>query len=76
MTQTPEDFTPEAADGELVHWMAPGRSAVGPAAISTAAVAAFALGIAAAFGALAALRYLAPRREGLPPWSWRRGPLH
>lgn len=76
MTQTPEEFTPEASDGDLVHWMAPGRSALGPAAFSTAAVAAFALGVAAAFGALAALKYLAPRREGLPPWSWRRGPLH
>lgn len=71
-----EGYAPESPPGELVHWMEPGRGALGPAGLSTAAVAAFALGVAAAFGALAAFRYLAPRREGLPPWSWRRGPLH
>lgn len=76
MTLPTEDFAPEAPTGELVHWMEPGRMKLGAAGVSTAAVAAFALGIAAAFGALAAFRYLAPRREGLPPWKWRRGALH
>jgi hypothetical protein len=76
MTLPTEDFTPEAPSGELVHWMEPHRTQLGTAGVSTAALAAFALGIAAAFGALAAFRYLAPRREGLPPWKWRRGALH
>jgi len=80
MTLHTEDYTldhaSEPARAELVQWMEPGRLSLGTAGVSTAAVAAFALGAAAAFGALAAFRYLAPRREGLPPWSWRRGPLH
>lgn len=76
MTLPTEEFTPEEPSGALVQWMEPGRTHLGPAGVSTAAAGAFALGIAAAFGALAVFRYLAPRREGLPPWSWRRGPLH
>ena len=71
-----EEYAPEESSGELVHWMAPGQLRIGPAALSATAVAAFALGVAAAFGALAAYRWLAPRREGLPPWRWGRGPLH
>ena len=27
-------------------------------------------------GAFLLWRYMAPRREGLPPWRWGRGPLH
>ena len=76
MTLPTQDFTPEAPSGELVHWMTPGRLTLGTAGVSTTVVAAFALGVAAAFGALAAFRYLAPRRDGLPPWKWRRGALH
>ena len=76
MTLHTEEFTPEPPRGELVHWMEPGRTTLGTAGLSTAAAAAFALGVAAAFGALSVFKYLAPRREGLPPWSWRRGPLH
>lgn len=76
MTLPTEEFTPEQPSGDLVHWMEPGRLQLGAAGVSAAAVTAFALGVAAAFGALAAFRYLAPRREGLPPWRWRRGPLH
>lgn len=76
MTLPTEEFTPEQPSGDLVHWMAPGRLRFGAAGLSATAVTAFALGVAAAFGALAAFRYLAPRREGLPPWRWRRGPLH
>lgn len=76
MTLPTEDFTPERPRGELVHWMEPHRTGLGPAGVSTGVAAAFALGVAAAFGALAAYRYLAPRREGLPPWKWRRGALH
>jgi len=56
--------------------MEPGPLRLGTAGVSAAAVAAFTLGVAAAFGALAAFRWLAPRREGLPPWKWRRGALH
>ena len=76
MTQLIEEFLPEAPGGEVVHWMAPGQTRLGPPGIAAATVAAFALGVAAAFGALAAFRWLAPRREGLPPWKWGRGPLH
>ena len=71
-----EDYAPEEPSGELVHWMGSGEFRVGPAGLSAAALAAFALGMAAAFGALAAYRWLAPRREGLPPWRWGRGRLH
>ena len=67
-----EEYSPGEPSGELVHWMAPGRVQVGPAGLAATAVAAFALGLAA----FAALQWLAPRREGLPPWRWRRGPLH
>lgn len=59
-------------DGELVHWMAPGEFRTGAAGLA----AAFALGAAAACGAIMAWRWLAPRREGLPPWKWGRGPVH
>jgi hypothetical protein len=65
-----QDTTPE--DGELVHWMEPGRLQVGAAGVA----AAFAIGAAAALGALLAFRWIAPRREGLPPWKWARGPIH
>jgi hypothetical protein len=73
MTLETEDLaeaTPPA--GELVHWMEPGELRVGAAGLA----AAFALGAVAAVGAVMALRWLAPRREGLPPWKWRRGPVH
>jgi hypothetical protein len=76
MTLPIEEFTPEAPSGELVHWMQPGHMRLEPPGVAVTAVAAFALGIAAAFGALAAFRWLAPRREGLPPWKWRRGSVH
>ena len=76
MTQPTEDFDSEAPSGELVHWMAPGTLRVGPAAAVALAAAAFALGIAAALGVLAAGRWIGPRREGLPPWKWTRGALH
>jgi len=65
-----QDTTP--ADGELIHWMAPGRMVIGPAGIT----AALALGAAAALGVYLACRWIAPRREGLPPWKWARGPVH
>lgn len=73
MTLPIEEVTSEAPSAELVHWMQPDRLRLGPQAIAAAA---FALGVIAAVGAFAAFRWLAPRREGLPPWRWRRGPLH
>jgi hypothetical protein len=76
MTQPIEEFTPEAPSGELVHWMTRGHARLEPPGIAVTAVAAFTLGVAAAVGTLAALRWLAPRREGLPPWKWGRGPVH
>jgi len=71
-----EEYTPETPSGELVHWMTPGHVRLQPPGIAVTAVAAFALGVAAAVGAFAAFRWLAPRREGLPPWKWGRGPVH
>ena len=76
MTLPIEDLGPEEPSGELVHWMAPGRFRLQPAGVSATAIAAFALGASAAFGLLALTRWLGPRREGLPPWKWGRGPLH
>jgi len=32
--------------------------------------------VAAAVAAVAAGAWVGPRREGLPPWKWTRGPLH
>lgn len=76
MTLYIEEIGPEEPSGELVHWMEPGRMQLGAAGVSASVLAAFALGAAAAVGVLAALRWLSPRREGLPPWKWGRGPLH
>lgn len=76
MTLPTEEFTPETPSGEIVHWMEPAHLRMGTAGVSATAVTAFALGIAAAFGVMAALRWIAPRRDGLPPWKWRRGALH
>jgi hypothetical protein len=76
MSLEPEEFTPDPSNGELVHWMSPGPLRVGPGGLSATAVAAFALGVATAAGAYAAFRWIAPRREGLPPWRWSRGPTH
>lgn len=76
MTLPAEDFTPEAPRGELVHWMEPGAVRLEAPGLVVTAVAAFAVGIAAAFAGLAAWRWVEPRREGLPPWKWRRGPVH
>jgi hypothetical protein len=76
MTLPIEEFTPETPKGELVHWMEPGPVRLETPGIAITAVAAFTLGVAAAFGALAAFRWIAPRREGLPPWKWRRGSVH
>lgn len=76
MTLPTEDFAPEEPKGELVHWMSPGRMRLEPAGVSATVIAAFVLGAAAALGVLAAARWLAPRREGLPPWKWARGPLN
>ena len=76
MTQPIVDFTPEEPSGELVHWMAPGNVRLRAAGVAALAAGAFALGVAAALGVLAAGRWLGPRREGLPPWKWTRGSLH
>jgi hypothetical protein len=72
MSLPTEDFAPETPSGELVHWMAPGELRVG----ATGIAAVFAVGLLAGLGALAAFQWLAPRREGLPPWRWRRGSIH
>ncbi len=72
MSLSIEDFEPEVPSGELVHWMAPGELRVGAAGLA----AAFGLGLAVGLAALAAFQWIAPRREGLPPWRWRRGSIH
>lgn len=72
MSLQTETYEPETPSGELVHWMAPSETRFGPVGLA----AAFGLGLALGLGALAALQWLAPRREGLPPWRWRRGSIH
>lgn len=76
MTLPAEELVPEAPRGELVHWMEPGPVRLEPPALALTAAAAFAVGVATAFAALATWRWIEPRREGLPPWKWRRGPVH
>jgi hypothetical protein len=72
MTLPVEEHAPETPRAALVHWMEPGHTRLEPPGIAVTAVTAFALGVAVAF----ALHWLAPRREGLPPWKWRRGQVH
>lgn len=76
MSLPTDEILPEEPNGELVHWMERGPVRVGPAAVSATAVGAFAAGVLATIGAYALYRWMAPRREGLPPWRWGRGPLH
>lgn len=76
MSLPTEDSAKETAGAELVHWMEPGPIRFEPRGVVVTAAAAFAAGAVMALGALAAVRWVAPRREGLPPWKWRRGPLH
>ncbi|MGA0606470.1 hypothetical protein ACO2Q0_10760 [Phenylobacterium sp. VNQ135] len=70
-----DDILPEEPNGEIVHWMDAGPQRAVSGGAPTAATA-FLLGIAAAAGGYFLWRYLAPRREGLPPWRWGRGPAH
>jgi hypothetical protein len=72
MTLSTDDYESETPSAGLVQWMAPGETRYGPAGLATA----FGLGLVVGLGALAALQWLAPRREGLPPWRWRRGAVH
>lgn len=74
MSLPTDEILREEPNGELVHWMRPGHPRMAPAAAPAAA--AFAVGVLATVGAYALFRWMAPRREGLPPWRWGRGPLH
>ena len=76
MSLSTDELLPEEPNGEIVHWMDSGPMRVGPGGVSATAATAFAAGVAAAVGGYFLWRYLAPRREGLPPWRWGRGPLH
>jgi len=57
-----DDILPPEPNGELVHWMQPRPLTMGPAGISIATAAAFAIGALTAVAALALLRWLGPRR--------------
>ena len=57
-----DDILPAQPNGELVHWMQPRPLTMGPAGISIATAAAFAIGALTAVAALALLRWLGPRR--------------
>lgn len=59
-----DDILPPEPNGELVHWMRPRPLTMGPAGISMAAAAAFAIGAITAVAALALLRWLGPQRTG------------
>jgi hypothetical protein len=71
---TIDDVLPEEPTGELVHWMDAGLYRL--ASPKLTAGAAFAIGVAAGVGGYLLWRYLAPRRDALPPWRWRRGSIH
>jgi hypothetical protein len=76
MSLSTDDIQAEEGPAELVHWMEPGPVRLERAGVAGVVVAAFALGVAAAAGAYYAFRWIGPRKEGLPPWRWRRGKLH
>ena len=57
-----DDILPPEPNGELVHWMQPRPLTVGPAGISIATAAAFAIGALTAVAAFALLRWLRPPR--------------
>ena len=76
MSLPTDEILPQEPTGEIVHWMEPGSTRLARAGVPATAGTAFVLGVAAAVGGYFLWRYLAPRREGLPPWRWGRGPLH
>ena len=76
MLENVDDILPNEPNGEVVHWMDRGPLRLSPTGVPTVAAAGFALGLAAAVGGFLLWRYLEPRREGLPPWRWRRGMIH
>lgn len=76
MTLAEDDMLPPQPNGEVVHWMDPGPLRLGGSVVRASAAAAFGLGIAATVAGYFLYRYLEPRREGLPPWRWRRGTTH
>ena len=76
MSLPTDEILPEEPNGEIVHWMEPGPARAGVGGVPAAAATAFLIGVAATVGGFLLWRYLAPRREGLPPWRWGRGPLH
>jgi hypothetical protein len=67
-----DDVLPSEPNGEVVHWMEARPLTVGPAGISLATAAAFALGAIAAVAVLGLMHRLAPARE-TPRWRRRRG---
>lgn len=71
---TIDDVLPEEPNGELVHWMETGPSRLMSAPLTASA--ALALGVALGVGGMLLFQYLAPRRDALPPWRWRRGSIH
>ncbi|MCR5874467.1 hypothetical protein LRS10_09965 [Phenylobacterium sp. J426] len=71
-----DEILPEEPTGEIVHWMDAGHQRGLPGGVPAAATTAFLVGVAATLGGFLLWRYLAPRREALPPWRWGRGPLH
>ena len=76
MTLAEEDIRPPEPTGEVVHWMAPGPLRLGSRDVPVTTIAAFAVGAVVAVAGLLLVQYLAPRREALPPWRWRRGTTH
>ncbi|WP_337187522.1 hypothetical protein [Phenylobacterium sp.] len=72
MTVMLETGASDAPRRELVQWMEPGPVRLERSGLTALAV----LGAVVGLAGIAAARWIAPRREGLPPWNWRRGPLH
>ncbi|ODT86515.1 hypothetical protein [Phenylobacterium sp. SCN 70-31] len=72
MTAMLETGASDAPRRELVQWMEPGPMRLERSGLAAVALAGAVVGLAG----IAAACWIAPRREGLPPWRWGRGALH
>ncbi len=62
-----DDLSQPAVDGDMVHWMDRRPLRVGAAGITLTAGAAFSLGVFAAVGVLAMIKWLGPERVVVVP---------
>ncbi len=62
-----DDLSQPAVDGDMVHWMNRRPLRLGAAGISITAGASFSLGVVAAVGVLAMIKWLGPERVVVVP---------